>query len=470
MFVMRDVVEITGGRLMAGSPATSVRRVWTDSRTTRRGDFFVALTGDRFDGHRFVADALAKGAVGALVRRGFHEDKMGGRATLSGSAELSGAAVLVEVDDPLRGYQDLARAHRVRFAGPVIAVSGSNGKTTTKEMIGRILSRRFNTLITEGNRNNYIGVPQTLLRITARHEAVVVEMGISELGEMARLCAITAPTHGVLTNIGPTHLATLGNIQNVARAKGEMLETLPRDGTAILNADDAFFEELSRRVRGRMISFGYAAGADVRALHVESWDPSLSRVRIAVRGRARPFSVRLGVGGRHNVANALAATATGIALGIGVKAIQSGLSRYRPFAMRSEVRRWRGVTLLNDCYNANPASVRAALIWLDDMKRGGRTFAVLGDMLELGGEAEKAHREIGQALAHTGVDYVLTTGALGAEIAVGASEGGMRADHVITVQDPETLAEHLRGLVRRGDVVLLKGSRGARMERVLEKL
>ena len=219
-----------------------------------------------------------------------------------------------------------------------------------------------------------------------------------------------------------------------------------------------------------MISFGYAAGADVRALHFESRSPSLVRVRIAARDRTRPFSVRLGVSGRHNVANALAATAIGIALGIGIKAIQAGLSRYRPFAMRSEVRQWRGVTLLNDCYNANPASVRAALTWLHDMKRGGRTFAVLGDMLELGREAGKAHREIGQALAHTGIDYVLTTGALGAEIGVGALEGGMRADNVVMAQDPETLAERLRGLVRRGDVVLLKGSRGARMERVLEAL
>jgi len=458
------MLEITGGRLVSGRPATPVRRVWTDSRTTRRGDFFVALTGARFDGHRYVTEALRKGAVGALVRRGYMEDKMGGRAT------LPKAAAVIEVDDPLRAYQDLARAHRRRFSIPVVAVSGSNGKTTTKEMIGRIVSERFKALVTEGNLNNHIGVPQTLFRMTTRHEAAVVEMGISGLGEMTRLCELAAPTHGVLTNIGPTHLATLGDIQTVARAKGEMLESLPTDGTAILNADDAFFAELCRRVRGRIVSFGYAAHADVRGLHIESRGPSLSKVRIGIRGRARPFSVKLVVTGRHNVANALAAAATGIALGIGLGAIQAGLSRYRPSAMRSEVRRRHGVTLLNDCYNANPASVRAALAWMAELKGTGRSFAVLGDMLELGSEAENAHREIGRELARTGTDYALTTGALGAAIACGALESGMPEDHVVTARAPETLAARLRGLVRKGDVVLLKGSRGTRMERLLEAL
>ena len=464
MFGVGEILGITGGRVLAGRPLLPIRRVWTDSRTARRGDLFVALTGERFDGHCFVAEALRKGAAGALVRRGYMEDKIGGGDTLPGTA------VLIEVDDPLRAYQNLARAHRRRFAVPVIAVSGSNGKTTTKEMIRRVVSERFDVLVTEGNRNNHIGVPQTLLRMTARHEAAVVEMGISRLGEMARLCEIAQPTHGVLTNIGPTHLATLGNIQTVARAKGEMLEALPKDGTAVLNADDAFFEELCGQVRGRLLSFGYAAHADVRVLLVESRGPSSAQVRIGVRGRARPFSVTLRVTGRHNVANALAAAATGIALGIGVSAIQAGLSRYRPSAMRSEVRRWRGVTLLNDCYNANPASVRAALQWLSDLKGTGRSVAVLGDMLELGEAGEHAHRELGRELARTGADYVLTTGALGAVIAAGALEGGMPADRVVMAKDHETLADRLRGLVRKGDVVLLKGSRGAHMERVLEEL
>lgn len=455
LFTGADIAAITDGVLSQGAPGTAIRRVWTDSRTVRRGDLFVALSGARFDGHQFVAEALKKGAAGALVRCGF---------------KLPGTALLIEVTEPLRAFQDLARAHRRRFDIPVMAVSGSNGKTTTKDMIAAILAERFVMLKTEGNLNNHIGVPQTLLRLTPRHEAAVIEMGISRLGEMARLCEIAEPTHGVLTNIGPTHLETLGDVRTVARAKGEMLDALPTDGTAVLNADDAFYDELCVRVRGRVLSFGFSRRADVRALHVETRGPSETVVRLGVRDRARPFSISLAVAGAHNVANALAAVAAGLAAGVGEGAIRSGLARYRPAAMRSEVRRWRGVTVLNDCYNANPASMRAALRWLAEARGTGRAIAVLGDMLELGGETRQAHRDIGVEAARLGTDYLLTVGALVADIATGALGGGMPADRVITAQDHGALAERLRGILRKGDVMLLKGSRGARMERVLEAL
>lgn len=429
--------------------------MWSDSRTVRRGDLFVALTGARFDGHQFVAEALKKGAVGALVRRGF---------------KLPGAALLIEVDEPLRAFQDVARAHRRRFAIPVVAVSGSNGKTTTKDMIGAILAERFVTLKTGGNLNNQIGVPQTLLRLAPRHEAAVIEMGVSALGEMARLCEIAEPTHGVLTNIGPTHLETLGDIRTVARAKGEMLDALPVDGTAVLNADDAFFDELCARARGRVRSFGFSVRADVRALRVETRGPSSTVVRVGVRDRARSFSVKLGLAGAHNVANALAAIAAGMAVGAGEHAIRAGLARYRTAGLRSEVRRWRGVTVLNDCYNANPASMRAALRWLADAKGTGRTIAVLGDMLELGQATKQSHRDIGAEVARLGTDYLLTVGELAADIAAGALEQRMSGDRVTIAKDHDALAERLHRILRKGDVVLLKGSRGARMERVLEAL
>lgn len=455
VFTSAEIALITRGGLAQGSPRVAIRRVWTDSRTVRRGDLFVALTGERFDGHQFVPEALKKGAVGALVRREY---------------KLPGAALLIEVDEPLRAFQELARAYRRRFDIPLVAVSGSNGKTTTKDMIGAILAARFATLKTEGNLNNHIGVPQTLLRLTPRHEVAVIEMGISRPGEMTRLCQIAEPTHGVLTNIGPTHLETLGDVRAVARAKGEMLDALPTEGTAILNADDAFFDELSARARGHVRSFGFSERADVRALHVELRGPSKTVLRVGVRGRTRPFSLMLGVAGAHNVSNALAAVATGIALGAGEGAIREGLARYRPTAMRSEVCRWRGVTVLKDCYNANPASMRAALQWLAEVKEAGRTIAVLGDMLELGGEAQQVHRDIGRELARQGTDYLFTVGNLAAEIAGGALAGGMPADRVIMAKDHAGLAERLQGTLRKGDVVLLKGSRGTKMERVLEAL
>ena len=468
LFTTDEIVTITGGVMVQGLPNVAIRRLWTDSRTLRRGDLFVALSGARFDGHQFVADALRKGAVGAIVRRGF-VGAGGVRVPIAPSK-----ALLIEVEDPLHAFQELAHAHRRRFTIPVVAVSGSNGKTTTKEMIGAILAESFSVLKTDGNLNNHIGVPQTLLRLTARHEVAVVEMGISRLGEMARLCEIAEPTHGVLTNIGPTHLETLGDLRTVAQAKGEMLERLPRDGMAILNADDAFFKDLAARVRGQVRSFGFSERADVRALRVERRGLAFSLVRVGVRGRARPLSVTLGVAGAHNIANALAAIATGLALGVGESAIRAGLARFRPTAMRSEVRRWRGVTWLNDCYNANPTSMRAALRWLaelkGELKGNGRAIAVLGDMLELGEGSVRIHRDIGEELARQGTDYLLTVGDLAAEIAAGARGAGMPVDRVIVTQEHAALAERLKGILREGDVVLLKGSRGARMERVLEEL
>jgi UDP-N-acetylmuramoyl-tripeptide--D-alanyl-D-alanine ligase len=458
IFTLREIARIVEGRLASnrqGEMDRTVRRVWTDSRTIRSGDVFVALTGERFDGHQYVTQALRNGAVAALVRQGYE------------SPPIAGA--LIKVDDPLRAFQALAAAHRRRFAIPVVAVTGSNGKTTTKTMIGSILSERFETLITAANYNNHIGVPQTMLRITPRHRAAVIEMGISAAGEMTRLCEIAAPTHGVVTNIGPAHLASFGSLEAVARAKGELLRSLPAEGTAILNADDAFFHELQGLVTSRVLSFGFMKTADVRALRVESDGTSFSIISVGIRGQKRPLSVTLRMAGRHNIANALAAIATGKALGIGAEAIRRGLARCRPAAMRSEVRRWGGVTVLNDCYNANPASVRAAVEWLAEAKGAGRSFVVLGDMLELGEEAVEFHRDVGRGLASR-ADFVLTTGILGAEIAAGALAGGMAPDHVLTASDHQRLAEKLRALARKGDVVLVKGSRGARMERVLEAL
>jgi UDP-N-acetylmuramoyl-tripeptide--D-alanyl-D-alanine ligase len=442
--------------MAASRPAdlkTAIRRVWTDSRTCRRGDLFVALPGVRFDGRHFVRAARKKGAVAAVVH---------------GHSISDIDVPVVYVKDTLKAYQELAAAHRRRFTIPVVAVSGSNGKTTTKEMIGRVLSERFKILMTEANYNNHIGVPQTLLRLTARHQAAVVEMGISRLGEMSRLCEIAAPTHGVLTNIGPTHLSTLGTIQTVARAKGELVKSLPADGTAILNADDPYFKQLSSWANGIVLSFGFSSRAKVRALRVRSKNALTSNVSVKLPGR-RSFSINLRVAGRHNIENALAAVATGTALGVGVKRIQTGLARYRAGAMRSEVLRKRGVTILNDCYNANPSSVRAALEWLREMKGTGSSFAVLGEMLELGKREAVIHYQLGRRVA-AGADYLLTMGTLGADLAAGALAGGMRQDHVLLAKTHDELGMRLQELLRAGDVMLLKGSRAARMERVLEQL
>jgi UDP-N-acetylmuramoyl-tripeptide--D-alanyl-D-alanine ligase len=458
IFTLAEVIKLTRGQWRPGevfTAAQGIRRVWTDSRTIRPGDLFIALIGNRFDGHRFVVDALAKGAVAAVVVRG---------------SDVTTGGSLIEVQDTLRAYQELAAAHRRRFDIPIVAVGGSNGKTTTKEMIAAVLSAQCPTLATEANFNNDIGVPQTLLRLTRRHRVGVIEMGISAAGDMTRLCDIAHPTHVVITNIGPEHLETLHDLDGVAEAEGESLEALPADGTAVLNADDDFFKKLSRKVRGPVIAFGYAARADVRAVDVESRGASWSRVRVAIRGRRQHLSVVLRTTGRHNVSNALAALATGLALKVGPNAIREGLGRYRPRRMRSEVRRWRGATVLNDCYNANPGSVRAALCWLADVKGSGRSFAVLGDMLELGPDSERLHQEIGRDAVIQHADYLFTTGVHGAAVAAGARSAGMGTERILVAKDHAQLAARLREMVKPGDVVLVKGSRGSHMERVLQGL
>jgi UDP-N-acetylmuramoyl-tripeptide--D-alanyl-D-alanine ligase len=457
LFTLEEIASITKGHVTARRPEDlqkAVYRVWTDSRTCRSGDLFVALAGDRFDGHQFVTHAFKKGAVAALVQEKY--------STFDN-------VPVVQVSDTLRAFQQLATVHRERFAIPVVAVSGSNGKTTTKEMIGRVLSQRFRTLVTAGNYNNHIGVPLTLFRLRRRHEAAVIEMGISGLGEMSRLCEIAAPTHGVLTNIGPTHLATLGTMETVARAKGELLKSLAPGGTAILNADDPFFRRLSSWATCPVLSFGFCRGAAVRALRIKSHGPSSSTASVQLAGRQHPFSIHLNVAGRHNVANALAAVAVGTVLGVGVKKIQAGLEQYRPASMRSEVRHRRGVIILNDCYNANPASVRAALDWLAELKGSGRSFAVLGEMRELGQREIEIHREMGRVVASR-ADYLFTTGTLGAQLAAGALEEGMSPDHIVVAKMHTELAVRLRAVLQKGDVVLLKGSRAAKMEQVLKKL
>jgi UDP-N-acetylmuramoyl-tripeptide--D-alanyl-D-alanine ligase len=463
LFTLQEVRRVIGARSpfeadLKKGPA--VRRVCTDSRDVRPGDLFIALKGDHFDGHAFVEKAIRQGAVAAVVNETFQL-----------SSPKTGGAVprLLPVPDPLVAYQDLAAAHRRRFEIPVVAVTGSNGKTTTKEMVARVLAERWTTLKTEANFNNQIGVPQTLLRLSARHQAAAIEMGVDAPGQTTRLAEITHPTVGLITNIGPDHLEFFGTLEISAASKGELLDFLPKDGVAVLNADDAFFPSLVARAHCPVVSFGLSKTAQVRADQISSGGGGTS-FRLLIPGQRRGAPVRLRTHGSHNVLNALAAVAVGHGLGLTTTAIVRGLSKFRPATMRSEVHRLRDMTVINDCYNANPASMRAAIDLLVGLQVGHRTIAVLGDMLELGVSAEALHREVGRHVAAQGVSELIACGTLGRKISEGAIAAGMAAARIHDTADAMEAVGIVTNLVRAGDVVLVKGSRGMRMERVVDAL
>ena len=471
LFTVDELREVISVKVLAGQASLSgkrrIRQISTDSRSIRRGDLFVALRGDRFDGHEFVPAVLAQGAAGAIVHDGYHLP-----SSLPAVRRIARQSVpfLFGVRDPLFAYQQLATHYRSRFTIPMVAVTGSNGKTTTKEMVAAVLAQRWPILKTEGNFNNRIGVPATLFRLTARHQAAVIELGVDQQGQTTRLCEIVRPTIGVITNIGPDHLEFFGSMEGSAQAKAELLDLLPSDGMAMLNADDPYFDYLAARAQCRVVSFGNSAMADVRASQVTSDARQGTTFRLHLPGKIRPTIVRMKVHGTHNVTNALAAAAVGAALNLSGAMIAQGLSRFRPAAMRSQVVTLHGVHFINDCYNANPASMNAALQLLAQWRPARDRIAVLGDMLELGAETGRLHREVGQFLATQGLSRLIACGALGREIAEGARQGGMAGVHIDEVDDAAAAADHLKKILRQGDVVLVKASRGMKMEQVVQTL
>jgi UDP-N-acetylmuramoyl-tripeptide--D-alanyl-D-alanine ligase len=446
------ILEELQGRLQR----MEIKGISIDSRTIKEGELFIAIRGDRYDGHTFVPDAIRKGAWGALVERD---------ALQKYSAVMGGLRNVIPVENTLFSLQEMSMMHRKKFPIPLIGITGSNGKTTTKEMLASILCQAGPVLKTEGNLNNHIGVPLMLLRLEARHMFAIIEIGMSGLGEVETLTRLAQPSVGVITNIGPAHLQFLGSTETVAEAKGELLQMMRTDGTAVLNADDQYYAVLKGKYEGRILSFGIEHDAAVRSKDIRM-ERELTDLTLLAGGRSVP--VRLRTVGRHNVYNALAAAAAALATGLPLDTVKVGLEEFRPVAMRSELREMNGRTILADYYNANPASVKAALETLASLKSGGRAIAVLGDMLELGPAAAALHREIGQAAAQLGIDLLIGVGPLGRYIAEGAIAAGMPRGRVFEAETTTQGAAFLREQSRPGDMVLVKGSRGMKMETVLE--
>ena len=461
-FEVNEVLAATKGALLSsGKPPGRFRRVETDSRAVKPGDLFVALKGLNFDGHKFIRNAWDKGALGVVV-----EQADAGNLLKDRGKKNRNPFAVVHVQNTLRAYQDLASFHRARFSIPVVAITGSNGKTTTKEMVSRVLATRWRVLQTQGNFNNAIGVPKTLLRLNSRHQAAVIEMGVDQVGQTTRLCEMTRPTVGVVTNVGPDHLEFYGTMACSAASKAEIFPWLPNDGAAILNADDRYFRQFFKKAHCPVFSFGVAEHAEVRGSK-PVWDGRRTSFHLWLPNRKTSKRTSVRTMGLHNMSNALAGAAVGHALGISAVDIVSGLAKFRPAPMRSEIRRHGGVIYLYDCYNANPASVKAALDVLVELDPLRRTIAVLGDMLELGPQEIQFHEEIGRYAAKKQVGQVVTCGTFGPMMEKGART--VRRNMPVTVvKDAVEAGECLKGMVKRGDIVLIKASRGAQMERVLK--
>lgn len=447
------LARAAGARSIAGVGPAAVTGVATDSRTLAPGSLFVALRGERYDGHDFLVAARERGAVAAVV------DAKGEAKALA-----AGLPLLV-VPDTLRALGDMANAVRLTRSEPVVAVGGSNGKTTTKELIAAALGVRGAVHRTRGNLNNLIGLPLTLLEWPASTWAAVIEAGMNMPGELARLTDIAAPTLGILTVIGPEHLEGLGTVENVARAEGELFLHLPEHATCVVNADDELIESICVPLAGkrRQVSFGHDALADVQVLSQRS--EGVGQV-VELRIERRKVEISLPLAGAHNATNAAGAAAVAWALGLTDGEIARGLAAVTVPGSRMRIVRDtpRGVSVLDDTYNANPQSMKAAFAALSSLA-SGRKLAVLGDMFELGAGAPGLHREVGEAAARSGITHVLALGPCAEETAMGARAGGASG---VAYADVESLVGALDELLVRGDWLVVKGSRGMRMERVVE--
>jgi UDP-N-acetylmuramoyl-tripeptide--D-alanyl-D-alanine ligase len=448
---LQKIATAVSGKLHPHHAHGEICGIATDSRAVGTGELFVALRGPTFDGHDFIAAAAAKGAGAILCDH------------LSAGESLP----QIVVSDTLRALGDLAAFWRHRFHLPVAAITGSSGKTTTKEMLAAILARTAPGLKTAGNFNNLIGLPLTLLQLTSADQWAVLEMGMSERGEIARLTEIAAPTVGIITNVAPAHLLTMKSLGAIARAKGELFAALHPGSLAVINLDDERVAAIPVANGVHRRTYGLTAAAEIRA---EEIHPEGSEVRFILCAAGEERKIRLPVPGRHNVSNALAAAAAAMGMGCTLDDIVAGLETFSPAKGRMETELLcDGIVLIEDTYNANPLSVKAALIALDEMGGSGERIAVLGDMLELGDSSADLHREVG-AFAAQHCDRLFLLGPESREIAAGAGSAGMSAACVSNCSSHTEAAQALMQSARPGDRILIKGSRGMKMEQITAEL
>ncbi|HEY7499950.1 MAG TPA: UDP-N-acetylmuramoyl-tripeptide--D-alanyl-D-alanine ligase [Vicinamibacterales bacterium] len=456
-----DVAAAAGGRVVRGDPSAIVGRIAIDSRTVQAGDFFVAIKGERFDGHAFVADAMARGAAGALVHEAVETpDRSAGGTT----------PIVIQASDTTRALQDVARDVRKRAGARVVAITGSAGKTTTKEVAAEFLGVRYRVFRNKGNLNNHIGLPLSLLELRSRPEIAVVELGMNHPGEIRTLVAIAEPDVRVWTNVGDAHLGFFESSDAIAQAKAEILEHARSSDLLVANANDPRVIGRAEWFVGRVSTFGIDTDADVAASSVE--ERGLDGMSAHLKTPAGEAELRTPLLGRGNLSNVLAATAVAIHFDVPVSQIVERAARLRPAAHRGELLRLPGgVTLIDDSYNSSPAALKQALATVAKVHGCARRVAVLGEMLELGAHAERLHEEAGRAAADAGLDLLITVGAGPARSLGGAAiAAGMPSAHVAHVPARDEAADLALQRVRPGDLVLVKGSRGIGTDLVVDRL
>jgi UDP-N-acetylmuramoyl-tripeptide--D-alanyl-D-alanine ligase len=453
MFTIEEIIESTSGELTRGSSTAKTQGVCIDSRTIKRGELFIAIKGNRFDGHNFINSALRKQAGGVL----FSDARF---APPKAPTKKSLNTPLIKVKDTKRALAELAYYHRKRFKIPVVAITGSNGKTTTKEMASLILAKRFNLLCNPGTENNLIGVALTILRLRPRHQLAVIEIGANHAGEIARLSWIIQPSIGIITNIGPAHLEFFKSLGGVFRAKTELLKNLDKKAKLIINNDDRFLSGLDRLDQKR-VTFGINRPADFSARIVKQTEAEI----VFLLNKRRRIS--LNILGRHNVYNALASIACARNLGIDLEHIKEALADFRLPPMRMQMLKANNIKIINDCYNANPQSLTCALDCLSSLPSRGKRIAICADMLELGRSAQRLHADLGKRLAKERLDVLITVGELARHIARGARLAGMDRAVIHSFDSRQQALKLLPRIVASGDIVLVKGSRAMKMEKIL---
>jgi len=444
------IAQFAGCSLASGDGTVVIAKVSSDSRTVKPGELFVALRGENFDGHDFVESAAKAGAAGAIVDSNW-----------KGSVPKNFA--LIRAKDTLQAYQELAANYRKSLTLKVVAITGSNGKTSTKDFAAAVLARRFRVTKTEGNFNNHVGVPRTILEATSGDEVAVWEIGMNHPGEIATLAKVAAPDVAVITNIGLAHIEFMGSRKRIAEEKGALADAVGPEGTVILNADDPFTKDIATRTRGKVILAGTTTGT-IQAAEISQSGTGTDFTILEAAHRCR---AQLPVPGLHMVQNALLAVAAGRVFGVSLEDCAAGLLAAPLTKARLQIRDIGGVQFLDDSYNANPDSMKAALHTLVELDADGQRIAILGEMHELGDESERGHREVGETAAALKIDHLIAIGDVAAAIADGARHAGLRKTTV--VNSTSEAAGLLNEIAAPGDLILIKGSRAARTEEVINQ-
>jgi UDP-N-acetylmuramoyl-tripeptide--D-alanyl-D-alanine ligase len=447
---LSQIAQFAGASLSSGDGTVVINKVSTDSRMIRPGELFVALRGENFDAHDFVESTAKSGAAGALVNRNWN-------------GHVPKNFALIRATDTLHAYQQIAANYRRSLTLKVLAITGSNGKTSTKDFAASVLARKFRVAKTEGNFNNHVGLPRTILEATSDDKLAVWEIGMNHPGEIAALSKIAAPDAAIITNIGLAHIEFMGSPEAIAGEKGALAEAVGPQGTVILNADDPFSKEIAVRTRAKVV-FAGTTGGTVRAIEIRQ---SADGSEFTILEGAHRCRAQLPVAGVHMVQNALLAIAAGRAFGLSIEECAAGLAAAPLTKARLQIKEVGGVQFLDDSYNANPDSMKAALRTLVELDAEGKRIAVLGEMRELGVESERGHREVGETAASLGVDQLITVGDTAEMIAQAARAAGL--EKVSAVRSTDEAAELIGEIAGPGDLVLIKGSRAARTEEVIKQ-